>query len=63
MVYMEVGLGFHVECTLQEAQRLANTRQLAVAGQLSKVDRQVADQKATIKFALQAISELSGFSQ
>lgn len=60
-IFVAVGLGFHVECTLGEAAALAERRREALQSPQAKVDecvQEAAQVRTHIRFVAQAIGEL-----
>jgi len=59
-IFISIGLGFHVECTLEEAPRIIKLRQDALQKKVTHTVKQAAEVKAHIKFMVEAIRQLSG---
>ena len=59
-IFISIGLGFHVECTLEEAPKVIKLRQDALQKKVSHTVKQAAEVKAHIKFMVEAIRQLSG---
>ncbi|KNC49482.1 uncharacterized protein AMSG_05498 [Thecamonas trahens ATCC 50062] len=57
-VFVHVGLGFHVEMTLPEAQAWAVARREVIAADLDRRIRAVAETRAHIRVAMATIREL-----
>ncbi|KAI8462874.1 MAG: Prefoldin subunit-domain-containing protein [Monoraphidium minutum] len=57
-IYMAVGLGFHVECSLDEAAALAERRRDALQEKVEVCIQEAAQVRAHMRFVAQAIGEL-----
>jgi prefoldin alpha subunit len=59
-LFISIGLGFHVECTLEEAPRVIKLQKDALQKKVMQNVKQAAEVKAHIKFMVEAIRQLSG---
>jgi prefoldin alpha subunit len=57
-IYISIGLGFHLEATLEEAHKVIQLKLETLQGQVDKCVDKAARIKANLKFVAQAIREL-----
>lgn len=59
-MFIDIGLGFHVEVALEEAGRVIDLKQEELRTRLDQCIDKAARIKANLKFVAEAIHELSG---
>lgn len=57
-VFVDVGLGFHVECTWTEALDFCTQKEEAFTQRVEKRTKEIADIKAQIKLVVEGVREL-----
>lgn len=62
-ICVSVGLGFHVECTLEEAARVAEARAKLLQDKIGTCVHEAAQVRVHLRFVMQAIGELQQLSR
>lgn len=58
-IFLAVGLGFHLECSLDEAPRVIQLRAAALAAKVDECVERAAQIRAHLAFVVEALAELS----
>lgn len=55
-IYVDIGMGFHVECTMEEAEKIAESRVNHFSEQVNRCTQRIGSIRAHIKLISQALS-------